>query len=269
MRFRNLLITLLIGITVAVAAAFALVLTGNQGPSTPSNPSSTPPGATPPPRITPRQGPTIDKPPTIDRFGNRLEDKGTEEGLALPQDPAARSAPSRPDYLAAVPARMQWQRGWGGAALPISGSDGPAHIRTGVASGFAQTPQGAALAAYDALARALAAPDGVWQQVVAQRYHGGGQALQARFARARNSTPDAGQFVVVPEGFRVLPDYRNDFAVVQIATKAPGGSAYSTWPMTWTDGDWRVRVPEDIETLWAPATPVVSLIDFTSWKSMP
>ncbi|MGW0251105.1 hypothetical protein ACWDYH_31200 [Nocardia goodfellowii] len=268
MRFRNLLITLLIGIAIVVAAAFVLAVTGNQGPSAPSSPSSTPPGAPPSPRLTPIAPQTV-KPPTIDRFGNRLEDKGIEEGIALPQDPADRIPSSRPDYLSAAPSRMQWQRGWGGAALPISGSDGPAHIRSGVASGFAPTPQGAALAAADALARVLAAPEGVWQQVLAQRYHGGGKALEARFARARSSTPDAAQFVAVPEGFRVLPDYRNDFAVVQIATKAPGGSAYSTWPMTWIDGDWRVRVPENIEILWAPATPVMSLADFASWKSMP
>ncbi|MEV0764812.1 hypothetical protein [Nocardia sp. NPDC050435] len=268
MNFRNLLITLLLGITLAVAAAFALAMTGNQGPSTPSTPSSTPPGATPSPWLTPVTPRTV-KPPTIDRFGNRLKDKGIEEGSVLPQDPAARIPSNRPDYLSAAPARMQWQRGWGGAALPFSGSDGPAQIRSGVASGFAPTPQGAALAAADALARVLAAPEGVWQQVLAQRYHGGGKALEARFARARSSTPDAAQFVAVPEGFRVLPDYRPDFAVVQIATKAPGGSAYSTWPMTWNDGDWRVRVPDVIETLWAPATPITSLVDFTSWKSTP
>ncbi|MEV5835376.1 hypothetical protein [Nocardia sp. NPDC052112] len=263
----RLLIILLVGITAVVVAAFVLAVTGTDNTPNPQRPSDNPIGPTAPQQATP--GPSgVSSPPTIDMFGNRLEVTDRDEGVALEQDPATRPDPGRLDYLSAPPARMQWQRGWGGAALPFSGSDGPAEVIAGVASGFADTPQGAALAAYDALARALAAPEGVWQQIVADRYLGGGQALIDRFARSRKNTPDAAHYVVVPEGFRILPGYRPDFAVVQIASKAIGGVAYSTWPMTWTGDDWHVRVPDDVETLWAPATPTTSLADFAPWKAV-
>lgn len=269
MKTNRLLIILPIGIAVVVVAAFVLTVTDNGGGTAPTHPaitSSNPLSASnqaipAPPSNSPR-------PPTTDMFGNRLDVPSREEGIVLPQDPATRPDPIAAGYLTAAPARMQWQRGWAGVALPISGSDGPAHINGGIASGFANTPQGAGLAAYDALARALAAPEGVWQQVVGDRYFGGGTRLVKRFARSRHATPDAASFVVVPEGFRILPGYRGDFAVVQIAVKAIGGWAFSTWPMAWIDDDWRVRVPDDIETFWAPGTPISSLADFGSWKGI-
>ncbi|WP_063047878.1 hypothetical protein [Nocardia pseudovaccinii] len=267
MASRRLLVILLVGIAVVVAAAFVLAITGTGNAPNPQDPIDNPLGPTTPKQAIPVPS-AMSRPPTIDMFGNRLEVTDRDEGVALEQDPATRPDPGRLDYLTAPPARMQWQRGWDGAALPFSGSDGPAEVTAGVASGFADTPQGAALAAYDALARALAAPEGVWQQIVTHRYLGGGQALIDRFARSRKNTPDAARYVVVPEGFRILPGYRPDFAVVQIASKAIGGVAYSTWPMTWTGGDWRVRVPDDIETLWAPATPTTSLADFAQWKAV-
>ncbi|MFI6956637.1 hypothetical protein ACIBJI_24620 [Nocardia sp. NPDC050408] len=267
MASRRLLIILLVGIAAVVAAAFVLAVTGTDNTPNPPQPSDSPLEPTSPEQTTPAPA-WASRPPTIDMFGNRLEVPDRDEGVALEQDPTTRPDPGRLDYLTTPPARIQWQRGWGGAALPFSGSDGPTTITAGVASGFANTPQGAGLAAYDALARALAAPDGVWQQVVTERFFGGGQAMVDRFARSRKSTPDASGYVVVPEGFRILPGYRPDFAVVQIAVKAIGGAAYSTWPMTWTDGDWRVRVPDDIETLWAPGVLTASLADFGSWKAM-
>lgn len=266
MKANRLLIILLVGIAVVVVAAFVLSVTDNGG-TVPTGPATTSPTsvsasnqAMPPPAS------SYARPPTTDMFGNRLDVPSREEGIVLQQDPATRPDPIAAGYLTAAPARMQWQRGWAGVALPISGSDGPARINGGIASGFANTPQGAGLAAYDALGRALAAPEGVWQQVVGDRYFGGGARLVERFARSRHATPDAASFVVVPEGFRILPGYRRDFAVVQIAVKAIGGWAFSTWPMAWIDDDWRVRVPDDIETFWAPGTPISSLADFGSWK---
>ncbi|WP_433664643.1 hypothetical protein ACQPW1_22390 [Nocardia sp. CA-128927] len=265
MKSNRLLIILLVSIAVVVAAAFILTITDNH--STPSTPPATdhPVRSSSPNQAAPASSSPAQL-PTTDLFGNRLDVPAREEGVALQQDPSTRPDPAGPGYLTAAPARMQWQRGWGGAALPVSSSDGPTHISDGIASGFANTPQGAGLAAYDALGRALAAPSGVWQQVVNERYFGGGQRLIDRFTRSRRGTPDAASFVVVPEGFRVLPGYRRDFAVVQIAVKSVGGWAYSTWPMAWTDDDWRIRVPDDIETFWAPGIPISSLADFGSWK---
>ncbi|MEU2258104.1 hypothetical protein ABZ540_33580 [Nocardia xishanensis] len=266
MKSIRLLIILLVGITIVVIAAFVLTLTrDNPGPrDIPADPGHGPTERTyrePTPTPSPL-------PPSTDLFGNRLETPAQDSGVVLPQDFTARPDPARPDYLSAAPARMQWQRGWGGAALPFSGSDGPTAVFDGVAIAFARTPQGAALAAFDAMARALSAPEGVWQQVVRERYYGGGQDLLDRFARSRRTT-GAARYVVVPDGVRVQPGYADDLAIVQFATRDDLGYTVATWPMTWIDGDWRVRVPDNIETLWGPGTSVATLTGFGSWKGQP
>ncbi|MFE3228578.1 hypothetical protein [Nocardia sp. NPDC059228] len=207
--------------------------------------------------------------PTTDIFGNRLEVPADPAGVPLAQDPTSRPNPGQSDYLTVAPNRLQWQRGWGGAALPVSGSDGPAAVDSGVASGFAETPQGAALSACDAIARAFAAPDGVWQNVIRSRFRGGEAALIARIGKSRLETLNAATYLVVPEGIRVLPGYRSDFAVVQIAVRASTGWAFANWPMVWSDGDWRVRVPDDVESLWQSAVPISSLTEFGNWKGAP
>ncbi|WP_067479995.1 hypothetical protein [Nocardia amamiensis] len=266
MRSHRLLIVLLASITAVVIAAFVLTVTNDNGSGdSPADPGST---TAPTVRTFPDLPPST-LPPTTDLFGNRLEVPHEESGVVLPQDPSGRPDPTRTDFLTAAPARMQWQRGWGGAALPVSGSDGPTRIHDGLATGFARTPQGAALAAFDALARALAAPDGVWQQVVRERYYGGGEALLDRFSRSRERTQNAARYVVVPDGVRVQPGYRDDLAVVQFATRDDLGYTIATWPMAWIDGDWRVRVPADIETLWSPGASTPTLSGFGSWKAMP
>ncbi|WP_067666075.1 hypothetical protein [Nocardia miyunensis] len=204
--------------------------------------------------------------PTLDAFGTRLDTPIDPAGIALAQDPSTRPNPALgPQYLTAAPAGIMWQRGWNTAALPFSASDGPIRVVDGIASGFADTPQGAALAAWDAFARALAAPEGVWQRVVAQRFTGGGQPLLDRFAHSRADNPNVGRNVVVPAGFRIHPDYHPDFAAVDVAVRTPEQISYGTWAMVWVDGDWRVRV-DDIDALWAPATPVASLADFGVWQ---
>lgn len=254
---------IVLGPLVIVAVILTLVLINHRDSRNeslspnPSAPHSSTTGAT--------MNPT--EPPTTDLFGNRLEVPADPAGQPLPQDPATRIEPTRLDYLTAAPARLRWQRGWGGAALPISGSDGPTRIDGGVASGFAHTPQGAALAACDAIARAFAAPEELWQDIVRQRYLGGGQPLLDRIDRSRRSSPETPRYLTVPEGIRIQPGYQPDFAVVQIAVRAPGGWAYGSWPMAWSDGDWRVRVPDDLEILWEPAVPVANLIEFGVWKA--
>ncbi|MBF6176051.1 hypothetical protein [Nocardia blacklockiae] len=260
MNNRRLLLVLLISAVLVLAAVVTLAVTTQRNTTPSPAPTTTPFAAATAP-------PTGTRPPTTDLFGNRLEVTGDDSGTALPQDPASRPDPAAPTYLIAAPARLQWQHGWGGAALPVSGSDGPDRISDGVASGFARTPQGAALAACDAVARALAAPEGTWQAIVRGRYLGGGQPLIDRFARSRASTPSAAQYATVPDGIRVLPGYQSDFAVVEIAVRARNGYASSTWPMAWHDGDWRVRVPDDIESFWRTTTSLSTVHDFGQWKT--
>ncbi|SUE28921.1 hypothetical membrane protein [Nocardia farcinica] len=268
MKFPRLLIVLFAAIAVAAVTAVGLTVTGSvPGSREATDPPSeaTPPASSTVTAVSP-SGATV-LPPTTDLFGNRLEVPADEAGLPLAQDAAARPDPGRQDYLSAPPARLQWQRIWGGAAVPVSGSDGPTRIAEGIATGFAHTPQGAALAALDALARALAAPDGVWQQLVRERYYGGGQALVERFARSRERTGDPARYVVVPDGVRIQPGYDDDLAIVQVATRDDLGYTVATWPMAWIDGDWRIRVPDNLETLWGPGTSVATVNGFGSWKA--
>ncbi|WP_405180777.1 hypothetical protein OG225_06125 [Nocardia sp. NBC_01377] len=252
-----------VAITAVVVAVFVLTITrdSDHEQTAPSTPAASPAAVKPSPSESVL-------PPGTDLFGNRLEVPGIESGIAVPQMIAGRPDPGSPDYLSTPPAGLRWQRGWSGAAMPISSSDGPTTIRDGIATGFARTPQGAALAAADALARALAAPEPVWQQVVRDRYYGGGTPLLDRFARSRERTRDAGRYVVVPDGVRVRPGYRDDLAVVEFAARDDLGYRVATWPMAWIEGDWRVRVPADIETLWGPGTYVTNLAGFGSWKTV-
>lgn len=268
MTTKRLLIALSSFLALAIIGAFTWTLTydsphkahtGGTAASTPAGPDPSAPGDTTLPA-----SPSTE-PPTTDLFGNRLEVPVDSAGAVVAQNLSTRPDPSGADYLTAAPAELRWQRIWGGAAAPISSSDGPTQITDGIAGGFGHTPQGAALAAADALARALAAPDGTWQQVVRDRFYGGGQPLLDRFARSRAGTPDAARYVTVPDGVRVRPDYRPDLAVVEFALSDRDGYAVSTWPMVWVDGDWKVRV-DNIEALWGPPARVHTLTGFGSWE---
>lgn len=269
---KRLLIALSSFLALAVIGAFVWTFTHDDTPDAHDGragvPTSTEPDAPPVFQGTSQQPTPTREPPTTDLFGNRLEVPAQSAGVVVPQNAAARPDPAGTDYLITAPTGLRWQRIWGGAAAPVSSSDGPTQIIDGIATGFSHTPQGAALAAADALARALAAPEGTWQQVVQNRFYGGGQQLLDRFARSRSSTPDAARYVTVPDGVRVLPGYRPDLAVIEFALTARDGYATSAWPMVWHDGDWKVRI-DDIETLWGPTTRVQMLTGFGSWKESP
>ncbi|WP_328715445.1 hypothetical protein [Nocardia salmonicida] len=264
MRTTRTLLILLSIIAAVVIVVFVLTVTGGDHADT-AQPSAH--SGQPTTTVTPPTTPAAVRPPTVDMFGNRLEVPVEESGTALPQIAEERIEPTRPDFLTAAPARLQWQRIWGGAAVPVSGSDGPTRIDAGVAAGFARTPQGAALAAMDAIGRVYAVPEPVWREVVGERFYGGEDALVDRFARSRAETPGAARYVTVPEGVRIQPGYRDDLAVVQLAVRSKTGYAIATWPMVWVDGDWRVRVPDEIEDLWRPAAPASSVIGFGDWKA--
>ncbi|WP_051028835.1 MULTISPECIES: hypothetical protein [Nocardia] len=263
MRIPRLLIILMTAIVVVVIVVFVVTITRDDEPA-PPEPRTPRPDAS---ATEPHPSATATLGPTADLFGNRLDIASSDSGTALVQEPARRADPSQPDYLVRAPAGMAWQRGWGGAALPVSISDGPTTITDGIASGFGRTPQGAGLAAADALGRALAAPDPTWRQVLATRYRGGGQALVDRFARSRARTPEAARYVTVPDGVRIAQGYSPDYAVVEFAIRDGLGYRIARWPMAWADGDWRVAVPTEIETLWGPGTYVDSLTGFGSWRT--
>lgn len=252
----RMLVGLLVTIGVVVAGVFVLTVTDDTD-TPPSSPDSAPASTT-----TAVPGSTA-RIPTVDIFGRRLETPAEEAGEVLPQSAQDRIESTRDDYLTAPPARLQWQRIWTGAAVPVSGSDGPTRIQDGLAEGFAHTPQGAALAAMDAIGRVYAAPEPIWRRVVTERFHVGGEALIGRFARSRE---EFARYVTVPEGVRIQPGYRDDLAVVELVVRSRTGYVVATWPMVWVDGDWRIRVPDAVEDLWRPATPVATTSGFGVWR---
>ncbi|MEV0768512.1 hypothetical protein [Nocardia salmonicida] len=264
MRSLRVLFSLLAVIATVVVIVFIVTVTDDDqldvppGRSRASEPSAT---------VLPTTTSTRAMPPTVDMFGHRLEVPVDTAGAVLAQSDTGRIDNTRADYLTAPPARLQWQQIWGSAAVPVSASDGPTRNTGGVASGFARTPQGAALAALDAIGRVYAAPDPIWRQVVADRFYGGGDPLVDGFARSRAATPGMGRYVTVPEGVRIQPGYRDDLALVQLAVRSTNGYAIATWPMVWVDGDWRIRTPQTLDTLWAPATPTPSTVGFGDWSS--
>ncbi|MGW5922173.1 hypothetical protein ACWFPY_24550 [Nocardia fluminea] len=259
----RLLFTLLGILASVVIVVFVLTVANDDNSDAPPRPAGTEVTSTT--RLPSTTG-TQTRPPTVDMFGHRLEVPADDAGATLPQADTGLIDPTRPDYLTAPPFRLQWQRIWDGAAVPVSGSDGPARIDSGIAGGFARTPQGAALAALDAIGRVYAAPDPIWRQVVRDRFYGGGDALVDGFARSRSGTSGVARYVTVPEGVRVQPGYRDDLAVVQLAVRSTSGYAIATWPMVWVADDWRIRVPDDIDTLWRPATPTPSTTGFGNWS---
>ncbi|MEV4156855.1 hypothetical protein AB0J48_27925 [Nocardia salmonicida] len=261
---RTLLILLSIIATVVIVVFVLTVTSGDQTDTAQPPARSGQPTTT----VMPPTTQAAARPPTVDIFGNRLEVPIEEAGAALPQIAEDRIEPTRSDFLTAAPARLQWQRIWDGAAVPVSGSDGPSLIDAGVAEGFARTPQGAALAAMDAIGRVYAAPDPIWRRVIRDRFYGGGDTLIDQFARSRTSDPNMARYVTVPEGVRVQPGYRDDLAVVQLAVRSTTGYAIATWPMVWVDGDWRIRVPDDAASLWRPATPTSSTVGFGKWGQL-
>lgn len=263
MRSLRLLLTLFAIIASIVVVVFVVTITDDDQPENPQPPRAHTESTT---ANAPPTTSSQSRPPTVDMFGNRLEVPADDAGATLPQTLDGRIDPARPDYLTAAPDRLQWQRIWGGAAVPVSGSDGPARIDGGVAGGFARTPQGAALAAMDAIGRAYAAPETIWQNVIRERFYGGNDALIDGFARSRASAPGMARYATVPEAVRIQPGYRDDLAVVQLAVRSTSGYAIATWPMVWVEGDWRIRVPDDIDTLWRPGTPTASTAGFGNWR---
>jgi hypothetical protein len=157
--------------------------------------------------------------------------------------PTASATPPAVDELSAV--------SWQGAALPVSDVDGPFEFTRTRASGFTQTPQGAALAAVH-ISTHMDAYTGprVFTGTIAEQVIGDTRRLLATTGRvyrqaARANRVAAGQPVIAPTGSITswrIGDYRpHGLNRVQLLVRTPTGESvvYSV-PVRWSQGDWKV-----------------------------
>ncbi len=188
-----------------------------------------------------------------DSFGHRFDIPKDPAGQPLSQSGAPRT-PTDPEWQSGAPGGTNqpggWQQVYGGPVVPFSTTDGPARIDNGVPSGFAKTPQGAALAAEQIYWRTVARPTDhtLWQQLVILAP----EELAERDRKiADGKVPDVLPESVKPllyasDAFRI-ESYGDDFAVVRVARKTReflhGGRSWVAMRLNvvWRDGGWRLK----------------------------
>jgi hypothetical protein len=249
---------------VAVAGVAALTL--NHGHNSPAPPSSTatPSGATGDPHAT---GFGV---PQADVFSRRIDIPNNPAGQPLPQT-SPQHQPTDPDWLTAAPVMPDkggWQRVHG-ASAPFSTSDGPTGTVNGVATGWAHTPQGAALAAVYATFQVNARPG---DRELHVRLFENPPGMMNRFDadKAAGKIPaqmseDITRYLVAPDAFKI-DNYSDDMAVLEMAVRGVDDNGVRDWlatqvVMVW-DGGWKVQPPADANP---PETTITSLTGWTAW----
>ena len=168
-----------------------------------------------------------------------------------------------------------------GIQLPQSRQAGPRHTRGGLAWGFADTPNGALVAAVNIAVRTAAQwGPAIYRPTIRRQVTGPDAtallradasdyaALRAA-ARVRAGQP-AGRGYAVEAGFRFVA-YTSASASVDIVTEGPGTGGVTVMVATrvqvvWVRGDWRVVAPPGGN--WAnAATALSSLTGYTSFPS--
>ena len=246
-------------VLVVVLVTIVLVRSGDSG--------DTPPAAAPPVTAAPPSTPVSPGgeggfgPSLADPYGREIAVPINEQGQVLPQtDPGDRPAFAK-DVPVPAPAGIMWQR-IGATVAPFSTSDGPTRIDGRLAYGFARTPQGAALAGWQIMARALRSADDLREiydlQTVADP--GKKQAAMDQLAAAGKSDYRISDALFFPEAFQIT-SYTDSFAVVRYATPSENG----TWvaeqrSLAWDNGDWKIR-----DTTSAPQPRLSSLAGWTRW----
>jgi hypothetical protein len=168
-----------------------------------------------------------------------------------------------------------------GIRLPESAEGGPRHMRGGLAWGFADTQEGALLAAVNIAVRTAAQwGSDIYQPTIRHQVTGpdaapllkadaSGYAALRATAHVRAGQP-AGRGYAVEAGFRFVTYTRAD-ATVDIVTEGPGSSGTTVRTATrvevlWLRGDWRVVAPPGGD--WAnSATAISSLTGYTTFPN--
>lgn len=178
--------------------------------------------------------------------------------------------------LAAAGQDLAWTD-FHGIALPVSATAGPRESRRGLASGFADTPRGALLAAINigvrtaaqwgpaifgpTITRQVTGPDAA----TLLRADAGAYAQLRAAAHVRPGQP-AGRGYATEAGYRFVA-WSPAAATLDIVTAGPGDGGTTVLASTriqviWQGGDWRVVAPPGGD--WASsATAISSLTGYT------
>jgi len=178
--------------------------------------------------------------------------------------------------LAAAAQNLTWV-GFHSMQLPASATAGPRHTRSGLASGFADTPQGALLAAINIGVRTAALwGTAIFKPTITRQVTGPDTAALLReeetayaqlraAAKVRPGQP-AGQGYAAETGYRFVT-WSPAAATVDVVTAGPSATGTTVLASTriqvlWLGGDWRVVAPPGGN--WAnTATAMTSLSGYT------
>lgn len=160
---------------------------------------------------------------------------------------ALSTAPAGAD-LTAVPADVRWVD-YQGVRLPV-GADGPRQVSAEAATGFAHTPQGAALAAIVHTVRMSLAPDEHWATIAAHEIAAGAGKDAWASSRVLLSIQGRADPATAPRvrGYTIT-NYNPAIAHLQIYTSFPDNSvAVNTATVVWVAEDWRLQLPDPAAT---------------------
>ncbi|WP_415977433.1 hypothetical protein [Rhodococcus sp. 077-4] len=197
-----------------------------------------------------------------DPFGREIAVPLDPQGQILPQSDPGERPPFDKNTPVPAPLGVKWQT-IGSTAAPFSTSDGPTRIDGRYATGYSRTPQGAALAGWQIMARMLRSGDDTRE---GYRNHAVGppgviDTMLAKLAASDDPNFTTNKLMFFPEAFRIT-SYSGDFAVIQYAT--PRGN--NQWALfqqstTWADGDWKITATDT-----KPVLPEISsLVGWTRW----
>ncbi|ATL72545.1 hypothetical protein CRH09_39950 (plasmid) [Nocardia terpenica] len=266
------LIAAVVFVAVLIAAGTIVLVTrggDDHGakPTAPPTPSSAPPG--------PGTATGFGIPET-DPFGRRIDMPNNAYGQPLEQT-APHREPGDPEWLTAAPAGTRgpgakggWQRVYG-AVVPFSASDGPTRIQDGVPTGYAHTPQGAALAAaflmWETAARPADRPLRERMVVMSANDLAEFDRLKAA-GKLPDRRPDSEtRYMLAPDAFRIR-SWADDLCVVELATRTePDKTGTPRWlgnqlAMVWDGSGWRMRLAADQKL---PQEALASLAGWTPW----
>ncbi|AGT95629.1 hypothetical protein NOU13_30895 [Rhodococcus erythropolis] len=245
-------------LAVVVAVAVFIAVTRDDDSAGAGAPTATQPPATAPAK--PDSG-TAFGVPSADLFGRVIANPVNPRGQALPQSSADRPSFKEGDPVPA-PEGLMWQQ-VGPFILPFSTSDGPTRVDGPLATGFARTPQGAALAAWQISMRTVIdqeSLDAVFDNQIEPSTRGNKASWAPKKWIDWSQLPPQ----YIPAAFKISGwSADNSFAVVEVAArdKTPGSWFTTRFEVVWQDGDWKIRRP----STQLPPQTITSLTGWTQW----
>lgn len=211
------------------------------------------------------------------RHGHHLHRVHAGHSRAAASSHQPRRRPGHADGHGVRPAPAMARQGlrWAdfhGIELPVSPEAGPRHARGGLASGFADTPRGALLAAVNIAVRASAdwGPS-IFRPTIADQVTGRSalallRAVAREYAQARRPGGQPSQPRASEDAYRFLA-FTPATATIDLVTSGPAADGtpvlvLTTLQVVWLRGDWRLVAPPSGD--WARAsTQISSLAGYT------